>query len=41
MKKFTADFETNVNEEDCRVWAYAVCQIGNIDNFHFYLNYLS
>ena len=33
MKKFTADFETNVNENDCRVWAYAICEIGNVDNF--------
>lgn len=33
MRKFTADFETNVDEFDCRVWAYALCEIGNIDNF--------
>lgn len=33
MRKFTADFETNVDEFDCRVWAYAVCEIGNPDNF--------
>lgn len=33
MRKFTADFETNVNEYDCRVWAYALCEIGNINNF--------
>lgn len=33
MKKFTADFETNVSEEDCRIWAYALCEIGNINNF--------
>ena len=33
MLKFTADFETNVNELDCRVWAYALCEIGNINNF--------
>ena len=33
MRKFTADFETNVSEEDCRVWAYALCEIGNTDNF--------
>ena len=35
MKRFTADFETNVSEEDCRVWAYAVCQIGNVENFQY------
>ena len=33
MRKFTADFETNVDELDCRVWAYALCEIGNTDNF--------
>lgn len=32
-KKFTADFETTTDEKDCRVWAYALCEIGNIDNF--------
>ncbi|MBR3116522.1 MAG: hypothetical protein IKF36_01450 [Bacilli bacterium] len=32
-KMYTADFETNVSEEDCRVWAYAICEIGNPDNF--------
>lgn len=33
MKKFTADFETTTKEEDCRVWAFALCEIGNPDNF--------
>ena len=33
MRKFTADFETNVDENDCRVWAYALCEIGNTSNF--------
>lgn len=33
MKKFTADFETNVSEVDCRVWAYSICEIGNPENF--------
>lgn len=32
-KKFTADFETTVDELDCRVWAFALCEIGNTDNF--------
>lgn len=31
--QYTADFETNVFEDDCRVWAYALCEIGNPDNF--------
>ena len=35
MKRFTADFETNVNEKDCRVWAWAVCEIGNPNNFEY------
>ena len=30
---YTADFETTTNEEDCRVWAYAICEIGNPNNF--------
>ena len=33
MRRFTADFETNVSEDDCRVWAYSICEIGNTDNF--------
>lgn len=33
MRKFASDFETTVNETDCRVWAYALCEIGNVDNF--------
>ena len=32
MHKFTADFETTTNEDDCRVWAWAVSEIGNYDN---------
>ena len=32
MRRFTADFETNVSEDDARVWAYAICEIGNPDN---------
>ena len=35
MKKFTADFETTTDPNDCRVWAYALCEIGNIDNFMY------
>lgn len=33
MRKFTADFETTTDPDDCRVWAYAVCEIGNVENF--------
>ena len=32
-RKFTADFETTTDINDCRVWAYALCEIGNVDNF--------
>ena len=35
MRKFTADFETTTDENDCRVWAWAICEIGNIDNFKY------
>lgn len=31
-KCYTADFETTVDMEDCRVWAAATCEIGNIGN---------
>lgn len=33
MRKFTADFETTTDVDDCRVWAYALSEIGNPDNF--------
>lgn len=33
MRKFTADFETNVDENDCRVWAYAMCEVDDPSNF--------
>lgn len=29
--RFTADFETTTTEDDCRVWAYALCSIENED----------
>ena len=32
-RKFTADFETLVNKDSTRVWAYSICEIGNTDNF--------
>lgn len=35
MKRFTADFETNVDDQDCRVWAWAVCEIGNPEHFEY------
>lgn len=30
---FTADFETTTDENDCRVWAWGVCEIGNPEYF--------
>ena len=33
MRKFTCDFETTTDLADCRVWAYALCEIGKPDNF--------
>lgn len=38
MRRFTADFETNVNENDCRVWAWAVYEIGRGDESFSYGN---
>lgn len=35
MRCFTADFETTTNPKDCRVWAYAICEIGDTDNFQY------
>lgn len=33
MKKFSCDFETTTDINDCRVWAFACCEIGDVDNF--------
>lgn len=30
-EKYTADFETTTNPNDCRVWAWAICDINNYD----------
>lgn len=32
---YTADFETTTQETDCRVWAWAVCEIGKPNYFRF------
>ena len=32
-KKYTADFETTTNPEDCHVWAWGVCEIGDKNKF--------
>lgn len=33
MRRFTCDFETTTDENDCRVWAWALFEIGSEDNF--------
>jgi DNA polymerase elongation subunit (family B) len=32
MKTYVADFETTTLEENCHVWAYAICEVGNSEN---------
>lgn len=32
MRFFSADFETTTQVDDCRVWAWCACEIGNVDN---------
>lgn len=32
MKSYVADFESTTNPADCRVWAYAICEVGNKQN---------
>lgn len=32
MRYYVADFETTTKEEDCRVWAFAICEVGNTEN---------
>lgn len=32
-KKYSCDFETTTDVNDCRVWAYGLMEIGNPDNF--------
>ena len=34
-KKFTADFETTTDPNDCRVWAWSICEIGKPENFYY------
>lgn len=33
MRKFTCDFETTTDPNDCRVWAWALSEIGKPENF--------
>lgn len=32
---YTADFETTTDENDCRVWAWGVCEIGKNEEFEY------
>lgn len=34
MDTFMADFESTTTKENCRVWAWAVCEVGNTDNLY-------
>ena len=31
-KSYVADFETTTRENDCRVWAWGICEVGNKEN---------
>ena len=33
INKYTADFETTTDKDDCRVWAWGVCDIANPSTF--------
>lgn len=39
MIAYTADFETTTDENDCRVWAWAVCNINDPSEFHYGNNF--
>lgn len=32
VRTYTADFETTTDLDDCRVWAFAICDIDDVDN---------
>ena len=35
LKFYTADFETTTDANDCRVWAYCICDVDNPDILYF------
>lgn len=35
MRAYTADFETTTDKDDCRVWAWCVCSIDNVDMLEY------
>ena len=34
-RKFVADFETTTDENDCRVWAFAICSVDDSFSFQY------
>ena len=34
-KAYTADFETTANPDDCRVWAWAICNIEDFNEVYY------
>ena len=34
MRTFVADFETTTTEKNCHVWAWALCEVGDLDNVY-------
>lgn len=34
-RKYTADFETTVDPNDCRVWAWSICNIDDVNNIYY------
>ena len=35
MRCYAGDFETTTDEDDCRVWAYSLCNIGDYHEFKY------
>lgn len=35
MPSYAADFETTTDADDCRVWAWATCEVGDFGNMQF------
>ena len=35
QKRYTADFETTTNPNDCRVWAWSICNIDNYSEIYY------
>ena len=34
-RKYTADFETTVDVNDCRVWAWSICNIDDVNDIYY------